>query len=230
MEYLKYIVDALYVVLAVVTMVIFVKRGFLESAFRFGRTIAAAVICFLAGPHVSKLIYDKWIYPGIFEWATEKVEIFLSSTVGAIDVNGMIDALPFFIRQLVDREAVTAKYGITADMHAKAQDFAATAASPLSSLLSNLIAYVSVFLLSVVLLFLLFKLLNGLSRLPVLNAINKTLGFLLGLLATCLLLAAFTYLLGLLLGVLGSTSMLKKLIERSPTFRFFNDISIFNLF
>ena len=77
----------------------------------------------------------------------------------------------------------------------------------------------------------LFKILDGLSKLPILNGINKTLGAVLGILAACFLLAAITYILGVLVGVFGSTSMLNQLVETSSLFRLFNnEISIYDLF
>ena len=232
MQYvLEYAVDLLYMILAVVTVAIFTKRGFIESVFRFGRSITAGVICYFAGPHVSKLIYDKLIYRGIVDFVSEKVEQFLINAVGSVDVQSLIDGLPFFVKQLVDRESMEAKYGnAVGNFEAVAHDFAETVSQPLASLLSNLIAYVLVFLASMLLLFILFKVLDGIFKLPILNAINKTLGFIFGVLATCLLLAAITFLLGVLVGILGSTSTLKQLIEMSHLFRFFNNLSIFDLF
>ena len=151
--------------------------------------------------------------------------------MGAIDIQGLIDSLPFIVRQLVDREELTARYGDSVEGFDEiAADFAESVASPLSALLSNLIAYVAVFLLSMLALFLAFKLLDGIFKLPVLNAINKMLGCILGVGAAFLLLGAITFLLGLLVGVLGSTSTLKQLIEMSALFRWFSGLSIFNLF
>ena len=232
MQYvLKYAVDLLYIILAVITVVIFTKRGFIESVFRFGRSITAGLICYFVGPHVSKLIYDKLIYRGIVGFVSEKVEQFLTNAVGSIDVQSMIDGLPFFVRQLVDRESMEEKYGsAVGSFETIAHDFAETVSQPLSSLLSNLLAYVLVFLVSMLALFILFKILDGIFKLPILNAINKTLGFIFGLFATGLLLAAVTFVLGILVGILGSTSTLKQLIEMSQLFRLFNDLSIFDLF
>ena len=228
---LKFLVDLIYVILAVTTVIIFTCRGFIDSVFRFGRTIMAGLICYFVGPVVSDLIYEKLIYNGILEFVSERIERFLVETVGSIDIQGLIDSLPFIVRQLVDREEITARYGDSVEGFDEiAADFAESVASPLSALLSNLIAYVAVFLLSMLALFLAFKLLDGIFKLPVLNAINKTLGCILGVAAAFLLLGAITFLLGLLVGVLGSTSTLKQLIEMSALFRWFSGLSIFNLF
>lgn len=232
MEYLRFVIDALYVILAVVTVIVFTKRGFIDSVFRFGRTIAAGILAYFFGPRLSDFIYEKLIYRGILGLVTEKIEAFLMSTAEAINIEGMIDALPFLVKQLIDADAIKEKYGVTeGNFEEIAADFAASVSQPISSLLSNLIAYVAVFFVALLLLWIVFKILDGLFKLPGLNAINKVLGAILGVIAAGLLLAALTYVLGVLVGVFGSTSMLNQLVEASTFFRVFNnEISIFDLF
>lgn len=232
MEYLQYVIDALYVVLAVITVVVFTKRGFIESVFRSGRMIAAAILAYFFGPRLSAVIYERWIYQGITGWVTEKIEDVLQSTAEAVNVDGMIESLPFLVKQLIDADAIKEKYSVEgSSIEAIAADFSANVSQPLSSLLSNLIAYTVIFLVSLLALWIVFKILDGIFKLPVLNAINKTLGFILGVVAAGLLMAAFTYVLGILVGIFGSTSMLKELVELSHFFRIFNsEISIFELF
>lgn len=232
MEYLKYAIDALYIVVAVVTVAVFIKRGFIASVFRFGRTITAGIIVYFFGPCVSDIIYEKLVYQGILEWVTDHVEAFLTSAAEAVNIDGMIDSLPFLVKQLIDTEEIKEKYGVASGgFETVAADFAASASEPISSLISNLLAYTAVFFAAMLVLFVLFKLLDGLFKLSVLNAINKTLGALLGIFAAGLLLAALTYILGVLVGVLGSTSMLNQLVETSRFFRIFhNEISLYELF
>ncbi len=229
--FLTHVIDLVYVILAVITVAVFTKRGFIDSAFRFGRTIFAGIICYLVGPHVSAILYEKWVYGGILSWVSEKVAEFLRAAADSVDVEGMIDSLPFFVRQLTDKEQLVEKYKNTAaGMETLAEDFSRTVSQPLASLLSNLVAYVLVFLMAMLLLFVLFKVLDLIFKLPILNAINKCLGFVLGVFSAGLFLAGFTYILGVLVGVLGSASSLKYLIQVSEMFRFFNRLSIFNLF
>ena len=229
--FLNFLIDFVYILVAAVTVIIFTKRGFIETAFRFGRMIMAGLICYFTGPFFSKLIYEKWIYNSIFDMVSEKTRNVISQTAGSINVQELVDNLPFFVRQLVERDDVTEKYGsVLTNFEAVADDFAQTVSRPISSLVSNLIAYVVVFLASLVLLFVLFKLLNGIFKLPVLNGINKTLGFLLGIVASVLLMAAITLLLGALIGILASADTLRRMVEASYLFGFFNKLSLFNLF
>ena len=227
----KLAVDAAYVALAVIIIVFFTKRGFIDSLYRYGRTILAGVASFLLGPPVSKLVYEKWIYPWIFGLVSDKSHAVVSNTAEAIDLQALIDGLPFFVKKLVDREAIEAKYGnMEGELHGVVEDFSANVSSPLSWLLSNLIAYVAVFLLALLALFLIFKILDVVFKLPVLRHLNRILGFIFGVLSAFVVLAAITFLLGVAVSLFGSGSLLRRLIGSSYLFRFFNYISIFDLF
>ncbi len=226
----SYLADILYIVLAVTTVVVFTKRGFVDSAYRYGRTVFAAIITYFVGPHVSALLYEKFIYRGIYNWVFDKVDVFLQETVGTVDVQGLIDSLPFLVRQLVDREAMEAKYGSAESLELVAQDVSDFVAHPFASLLSNLIAYVAVFFLAKLVLMVVFKVLDFVFKMPILNAVNKLLGFAFGLISAGILLAIITYVLGILVGIFGSTGFLNELTASSRIYGFFHNLSIFDLF
>ncbi len=225
----NYVIDLVYVALAVITLIVFYKRGFIDSVFRFGRVIFAGILAYLIGPSVGEWLKTKYIYGWINDWVSEKVSSFLNNTAGAVDIGGLIDQLPFLVRQLVNKEELVEKYSGEA-LENVASDFAQSAAQPLASLLSNLIAYIAVYFLALLVLFLVFKALDLLSKLPVLNAINKILGLIFGAIAAFLLLALVTYILGIFVGIIGSANQLTELVASSRLFRFFNGISLFNLF
>ena len=232
MEYLKYAIDGAYVILAIVTVAVFTKRGFIASVFRFGRPITSAILAYFFGPRVSEIIYERFVYRGILGWVSARVEKALTATAEALDIDGVIDSLPFLVKQLIDADALKEKYGMeSGGLQIMASEFAETVSHPLASLLSNLLAYAAVYFVAMLVLLVLFKILDGLFKLPILTGINKTLGALLGILAACFLLAAITYILGVLVGVFGSASMLNQLVETSSLFRLFNnEISIYDLF
>ncbi len=232
MDYLKYSIDAAYIILAVVTVVIFTKRGFVASVFRYGRTVTSAVLAYFFGPRVSEIVYERMVYQGVLEWVTARVNAVLTATAEAINIDGVIDSLPFLVKQFIDADALKEKYGMASGgFENVAAEFSESVAQPLSSMLSNLIAYAAVFFASMLVLFVVFKILNAIFKLPGLNAINRALGMVLGIFAACFLLAAITYILGVLVGIFGSMSTLNQLVETSYLFRLFNnEISIYELF
>ncbi len=228
----NYAVDIFYVVLAIAIVVLFACKGFFAAIFHFGRYIAATVLAYTFGPMLSRFLYQKWIFSWIAVPVAEKVENFLNNTVGSVDIEGLVESLPALVKQFADVDALTAKYGATVDsFHEVAGDFSATLAAPLASLISNAIAYLAIFFVSVLLLKLLFFLLNKFfDAIPILKAINHILGAALGVLTAFLALAAITWLLGLLISLFAGSEWLLHLAENSKLFGVFQELNFFNLF
>lgn len=225
---MKYLVDAIYLLIAAIVVIIFAKRGFFESVFRFGRHIAAGLISYFVGPTVSGFISSKWIYDGIFNVVSRNVEMFLVNTAESFDLASLVDSLPFLVRQFVDPAVLEEKYGAVIDNFGTvADDFAASVATPLASILSNLIAYVAVYFAAMLLLWVVFKVLNGIFKLPILNVINSVLGAILGVVTAILLLAVLTWILSFMSGVIGFDSPFSQYVGESRLFAFFGEWEIF---
>lgn len=228
----NYIIDILYILIAVAVVAVFAKRGFFSSVFYFGRYIAASILTYSFGPMLSSLLYDKWIFRWISVPVAEKVESFLNNTVGSVDIEGLIASLPVLVQKMADTEALTAKYGeATGNFGEVAHEFSETVSAPLAGLVSNLVAYVVIFLLSMLVLWAIFYLLNRFfESVPGLNRINHIFGALLGVLSAFLLLAGMTWLLGVIISLFASSGHLAALAEGSIIFGFFKNLNFFNLF
>lgn len=227
-DVMKYLVDGIYVLVAVVMIAVFAKRGFFESVFRVGRHVAAGLISYFVGPTVSGFISSKWIYDGIFNVVSEKLETFLVNTAESFDLAALIESLPFLVKQFIDPAALEEKYGATVEgFGTVADDFAASVAMPLSNIISNLLAYTAVYLLAMLALWVVFKVLNGIFKLPVLNVINGVLGAALGLIAAILTLAVITWILTFVMGLVGFDSTFSQYVSASRLFVFFGEWEIF---
>ena len=229
---INYAVDIFYILAALFLVIFFAYQGFFSSIFHFGRYIAAAILTYFIGPVFSRFLYNKWIFLWIADPVAEKVENFLNNTVGSVDIEGLVDSLPALVRKFADVEALSAKYGTAVDsFHTVAEDFSAVVASPLASLISNILAYVAVFFVSLLLLMLLFLLLDKfIDSVRPLNNINHFLGAILGILTAFFALAILTWLLGVLISLFGKSETLHLLAENSRLFGFFQNLNFFNLF
>ena len=228
----NYVIDISYLVVALGVIILFASRGFFSSVFYFGRYIAAAVITYSFGPLLSGFLYDKWIFRWIATPVAQRVENFLNNTVGSVDIEGLLDSLPVLVQKMADTEALSEKYGTAVgNFGTVAEEFSASVSAPLASLISNVLAYVSIFFLSILLLKLVFFLLNKFfESVPVLNTINRIFGALLGVLAAFLLRAGITWLLGVLISLFTTSGHLASLAESSRIFGFFQNLNFFNLF
>ena len=225
---MQYLVDAIYLLIAVIVIVVFAKRGFFESVFRFGRHIAAGLISYFVGPTVSAFISSKWIYNGIFNVVSNSVEAFLVNTAESFDLASLVDSLPFLVKQFVDPAALEEKYGaVIENFGVVADDFAASVATPLSNILSNLIAYAIVYVAALLVLWVVFKILNGVFKLPVLKTVNGVLGALLGVVTSILVLAVLTWILTFVLGIVGFETPFAQYVGSSRLFTFFGEWGLF---
>lgn len=228
---IKYLVDLVYIALAVITVLVFTKRGFVESVFKYGRSIMAGILTFIFGPVVGEVIYAKFVYNGVHGWVSGKLSQLLHSAADKVDVDAMIEELPFLVKQFLNPDDIKARFGDTiTDIELSVQEFAATVAEPLSNAISNLIAYVVVFLAALLLLMIFGKVLNLIVQLPILRTINTVLGFIVGVGAAVLLLASITYVLSLIISVFGDILSLQTLSSTSFLFGLFDKLHLFNLF
>jgi len=227
---LHHIIDILFLIIAITTVIIFAKRGFIQSFFKYSKTLLAVIASYTFAPRLGDFLYERVVYNGIFGWVSEKVDSFVLSVTGKIDIDTILDEVPFIVRQFVSSEKVADKFGQSVnDVREIANEFSAFVSRPFSSLLSNLFAYILVFLLALLLLTIIGKLLDLITKIPVLHGINVFLGLLLGCGAAFLLLSALTYLLSILIGTFGNILYLEELSDSSYLFGFFDRLHLFDL-
>ena len=228
---LKFLVDILYLLIFVVTVIIFVKRGFVRSFFKYGRGFMAAVLTFIFGSSVAKLLFDKVVYGRVFAWISAKVNTVSNSLSADLNAERFFDELPFVAKKLINVEAAKEKFGNTVESIGEAaNDFSAFVAEPLANIISNILGYILTFLVAWLLLLIIGKLLDLITKLPVFNTVNKILGFLFGVIASFVLLSVITWLLGFAVTIFKNFDVLKIMTEDSILFGFFDKINLFDLF
>ena len=228
---LEHLIDIAYLIIGIVVICIFGKRGFVKSFFKYGRGFLSGYAAYKLGPVVGKYIFDKFIFNGVCQWVSSKIETALRALTGKIDVDKMIDSTPFIVRQFVDSE--TLKQELAAKLEnteATVLDIAPAIAEPFSNVVSNLIAYVLVFLVALLVLTLIGKLFELIAKLPILRGVNTILGIFFGIASAFILLSAITYILSILIGIFGNILYLEELSKSSYLFGFFDWIHLFNLF
>lgn len=228
----SYVIDIFYVLAAISVVVLFTTKGFVASVSRFGRYIAAAITTYTFGPRLSDFFYERWFFPWISRPVADRVSNFLNNTIGAVDMDGVVDSLPVLVRKFANADALREKYGAAVDnIDSFSKEVARTVSAPPAGLLSNLLAYVAIFLVSLLVFGLLFLLLDKMfDAIPALNVLNRILGFALGLLSAFLALAVITWLLGVLFGLFAPGERFAAFAEGSHIFGYFKELNFFNLF
>ena len=174
------IADILFIVVGVLLILICAKRGFLKSVIHFFKTILAFVFAYLFGSKLGKLICDKWVADPVREWVHGKVEGMYSSAAESLDVEAVTAAFPNFA---MNDEVKASLQGLNGSGEELINNATEAIAGPAATVISNVIGYVSVFLISLVLLWIAAAILTKIvEHIGFLNTINTVLGGVLGLL------------------------------------------------
>ena len=228
---ISYIIDVVFLLAAIITIIIFTKRGFVKSILNRGKILVSVILTCIFGKTVGELLYTRIFFGRICNWMNSKISTAFASLTDKINVETLTDELPFVVRHFVSPEAIKAQYGtVIYNTQNTAMEIAELVSAPIARLISNFVAYIAVFVLAILLLLVFGGLLDATTKLPIINGTNKFLGFLLGALAAFVLLSSITYILSLFIGIFGNVIALENLTETSYLFGFFRKIHLFNLF
>ncbi len=183
------IADLIFVAVGVLIVVIFTLRGFLKSVIHFFKTLLAFVAAYFLGSRLGAFISETWLASPVRNFVYDKLYAVYSETLGNFNAEEAASALPGFLMTDEVREKLAAAEGSGEELVGSMADAIAT---PISSLFSNIIGYVVVFVVALVGLWLLAKFLTRVAEhVKLLDRLNKILGATLGLIvAFCVLFVA----------------------------------------
>lgn len=183
------IIDAIIIIAAIVAVYLGISRGFIRSVMHFSSLILSVLAVYLFTAPVAGWIGETFIEGRL----SESVENSISSIVTAGEEKLQLDVV--FSQRPEALEKIAEKFDFDLDSLEKyykeslsgfsdnlaIEDMAEKIASPAVVAISNIIAAIAIFLLSMLALSLITHLLDFIFRLPVLKTLNKFLGFVFGL-------------------------------------------------
>lgn len=231
LDFIKtHLLDLIFIIVTLSFFISGWRKGFVQSISKLGRFVGAGGLSYLLGPRVGQLISEKLIYNGVFNSISEKIGSAVSGVASSINVEDLLDNLPDLLKRFVDTEAFRGQFGSTIeDVNAAAKSLSENISGSVSTILSNIIAYVLLFIAGLILFAIVFKILDGVAKLPVLNLVNRVFGAVLGLLGAFLFCSFVCELLSLLVYSKGSESALSVYAEASYVFGFFRDNKVFDI-
>lgn len=169
---------------------LFAIRGFLRSLLSFGKTLISALLAYLLGPLVATALANGFVGKGITNFVYEKIVALYGGAVEAFDLSSVFEKINTdfaWIKSFgADISGLEAKYGeLTGISSEELFAFSQNIASPVITAVSNVMAYVGVFLISFVLCIILTFVVKGvtelLDKIPVAGKVNHWLGLALGI-------------------------------------------------
>ncbi len=225
---MNYFIDFVFVLVAVIVVASFSKKGFIKAFFGFGKTIISVLAAYIFGPKLS-----KWFFENVFsEKINDKISDMLSSAIekSGSTVEELIQNIPEFLKKFIDIDSLTSKFGAdsiaTQDI---ADQMSEAISNPAAAFLSNIVAYILVFILAMILLSIVAFILDRVFKLPVLHAINRLLGTALGVIVAFVDLCLLSYVVSFLVSVLSGKvdSLSGDIINQTYIYKFFYNLDFF---
>ena len=182
------IFDVLFIIIAIIMIALGIKRGFIKSLIRSAKLILSVVLAYLLGSHLGLILKDSFIGTPVYNFVYEKVNALYLDASSAVNVEEITAAFPQFImtedlkQQIAD--ATSAESG-----EALVESVTLGIADPISTLISNVLGYILVFVLAFVGLSVVAWLLTALTdKIKLLGAANRVLGAVWGALMAAIIL------------------------------------------
>ncbi len=227
----NYIIDIAYILVAVIILAVFTKRGFVGSLFKLGKTIISCVLAYIFGPSLGELFYNKCIYNGIYNWVSRKIDTVVDGAIGAVDSKTLLESIPKILRRFINEGDIEERFNKgMSDISSAANEMAVSVSTPVAEAISDFLGYALVFVVSVIFLMLFGSLISALvKKIPVVKQIDKVLGFILGLVFMFIVLSLVTFAFGIVVSLFGGNETFEGLINASTLFEFFGKYNIIEI-
>lgn len=202
------LVDIIIIAVFLITVGISTHRGFVKSAIG-----VAVILCSFVAAKMFGGVIGEWI-DGVFMFDTINgfVATFLRSTLGelseSIDAASLIERVPETIKNAPELAGADvsslndyiSSVGVITEANIK--EVSAKMATPISAFISEVIGYLSVFIVGIIVFKMIGSLVVGIFKLPLLRTLDKILGFLVGTFTGFLLAWGFAVVFRAVMGLL----------------------------
>ena len=180
MDILNIVADVLVFLVLLIPVILGIKRGFVDTALRFGKTIIAFILSCIFAKKLGAWLKEK-IYPFVYE----KISAFFEGeTAETLSEGSMLEKLPEGVRNTLTATGfdVNQMASDAAEKgEAMVESFAQSVSNSAAGALAYVLAFVAVFVASLLLIAILRPLLNLIiEHLPVVKTFNRLLGALMG--------------------------------------------------
>ncbi len=172
------ILDILLAILAVITVVLYAKRGFFLSLLRCFKWILAFGAAKLWGGALGAILGENLIYQPVRDSVGKKFTEIYANTANGFQVDNLSESLPQFLLNDEFKAKLAALGGSGTDLVNAAAD---TVAESITSVICAVLGFVLVFVLAFIGLSLIYKIVKGLkSKIKIIGIADTILGALLG--------------------------------------------------
>lgn len=235
---MNWLLDVFLVLIFLLITVISTEKGFVKSIWSTVTIVGAFVLAYMFGPILGDWICDNFVLGHVSEYTFDVVETLIAADSEQYDISYLFESLPEEFVALVencgaDLETLESQFvqSVTVSKE-ELYSFAESVALPISRTLSNAVGVVSVFLASVLALWLVGLVVKVIAKIPIIKTINGLLGFVVGLIKGFIIVWILCVAIGIFVerGFMEPESMeaLRLLADGSYIFKFFCNLSPVN--
>lgn len=194
---MSFILDIALVGIVFLTVFVYYKRGFVRAVLGFGKVLLSLICAVLFGKMVGGLLAEKFFDARLTDSVYKTLSGLYEAGSETFDLSRLAEKIPSSLRTLAERcgadidSVASGGAGDTAASAERLREISAGIASPISTVISNLLGCVLVFVTAYLLFLLGSFILESVAELPVLRTFNKILGLCLGV--VCAIVFAFIF-------------------------------------
>lgn len=198
------VLDIVFCIVIVLLVLKFTLKGFLRGALDTLKGIVAAIIAYLVRIPVGKLLNSWFMEDSIVGWVKRSLTERAQGQDTLIDFVELYHNVPIFFNNILSAfglgDASKLENADTAG-GAELEQIAIDIGSSLSMFLSTVLAVIVMFFINLLLLSILIRLLDCLTKFPVIKTVNRILGFCLGIVCSIGLIWVIVFVLEILINI-----------------------------
>ena len=230
---MNFFLDISLLALIAVTVAVCWSRGFTRSILGVGKTLICLLTTYLLGASASAFVADHWITGRVTQYVYDRLLSLFESGVETFDLDVIVNNIPSWVQTFFEKLGTDVN-GMIGNLTTVDTDglqvFAESLASPITKLISDIIGYAGVYLISLILFSILAAILVKIAELPVVRTVDKALGCALGICSAFLYASVYTLLLFAVCSMIEGYNpefAFHTAFDKTWLFRLFYDINIF---
>ena len=219
---MHFIIDAILIAVFVLTVIHYYRIGFIKALFSVCKFFVSITIALALASQVGAMISEKAIYTPVYNAVNKEVEGIAENLTENASISDVVDKLPESVTVLITSSGIDQSLLNSTVSDETIEGISKNIAQKVSSTISNIAAFLIIFIVSLIALTLIAFILDKICALPVLKQANKILGLCFGLiggafnaLAACTIITLILHMIGVNSPELSAEAMKEKTVVYS---------------
>ena len=234
---MNFLFDIIIIGIIVFSVYMGVSRGFIKSVMRLLSFFIASFLAYTFKGDLAQVYNENFFSASFTEKVSNTISPVVQKTGEAFDIKKLFADMPEVFKDLLNRFGANvgeleSKFSSSSASAETVENMSRTIAEPISRMLSNALAFVTIFVGALIILAILTFILDQIFKLPVLKKANKILGFVFGLIIALVYAFIFSKVAVMIINVgiaIRPDIFNSNIIENSFLLKFFSGFSFFGI-